>query len=216
MKLVTLLSGGIDSPVAAHLMMERGAELVTLHMDNRPYGGLEHQLTKVRELAAVLEKIHGRRIRQFVAPHGANHAVFIEKCRLGLHCVLCRRMMLRAAGELAIRESAAAIVTGESLGQVASQTLQNIAAEYPASPVPILRPLIGLDKQEIVEIAKRIGTYEISIQPGSCCTAVPDRPATSAVLAELEAEERKVDIPSQLAQTMRGLMESSDRMPPEG
>jgi thiamine biosynthesis protein ThiI len=197
-------------------MMERGAELVTLHMDNRPYGGLEHQLTKVRQLAAVLEKLHGRRIKQFVAPHGANHAVFIERCRLGLHCVLCRRMMLRVAGELAIREGAAAIVTGESLGQVASQTLQNIATEYPAAPVPILRPLIGLDKQEIVEIAKRIGTYEISIQPGSCCTAVPDRPATSAILAEIEAEERKVEIPSMVAHTMRGLEEMSGRSPRQG
>jgi thiamine biosynthesis protein ThiI len=207
MKLVTLLSGGIDSPVAAHLMMARGAELVTLHMDNRPYGGLEHQLTKVRQLAAILETIHGRKIRQFVAPHGASHAVFIGKCRIGLHCVLCRRMMLRVAGELALREKAAAIVTGESLGQVASQTLQNIAAEYPAAPVPILRPLIGLDKQEIIEIAKKIGTYEISIQPGSCCTAVPDRPATCAVPADIDEEERKVDIAALVEQTMNGLTE---------
>ena len=194
MMVVTLLSGGIDSPVAAHLMMERGADMVTLHMDNRPYGGLEHQLTKVRQMAARLEKLHGRKIRQFAAPHGANHAAFMDKCRLGLHCVLCRRMMLRVAGALAQREGAQALVTGESLGQVASQTLQNIATEYPAAPVPILRPLIGMDKQEIIEIAKQIGTYEISIQPGNCCTAVPERPATRAVLADIEAEEAKLDL----------------------
>jgi thiamine biosynthesis protein ThiI len=207
MKLVCLLSGGIDSPVAAHLMMERGAELVTLHMDNRPYGGLEHQLTKVRQMAARLEELHGRKIRQFAAPHGANHAEFIGKCRMGLHCVLCRRMMLRVAGALAQREGARALVTGESLGQVASQTLQNIATEYPAAPVPILRPLIGLDKQEIVEIAKKIGTYEISIQPGNCCTAVPERPATRAVLADIEAEEARLDIDAMVQKTLDGLTE---------
>jgi len=194
MMVVTLLSGGIDSPVAAHMMLERGADMVAVHMDNRPYGGLEHQLTKVRQLAGTLEKLHGRKLRLYVAPHGANHAVILEKCKPNLHCVLCRRMMLRVAGELGKREGASAIVTGESLGQVASQTLQNIATEYPAAPVPILRPLIGMDKQEIIEIAKQIGTYEISIQPGNCCTAVPERPATRAVLADIEAEEAKLDL----------------------
>ena len=205
MMVVTLLSGGIDSPVAAHLMMERGAEMVTLHMDNRPYGGLEHQLTKVGQMAARLEELHGRKIRQFSAPHGANHAAFLGSCRNGLHCVLCRRMMLRVAGALALREGAQALVTGESLGQVASQTLPNIAAEYPAAPVPILRPLIGMDKQEIVEIAKKIGTYEISIQPGSCCTAVPERPATCARLSDIEAEEAKLDIGTLVEKTLDGL-----------
>ena len=180
MKLVTLLSGGIDSPVAAHLMMERGAELVTLHMDNRPYGGLEHQLTKVRQMAARLEELHGQKIRQFAAPHGANHAAFLGSCRTGLHCVLCRRVMLRVAGALASREGAQALVTGESLGQVASQTLQNIAAEYPAAPVPILRPLIGFDKQEIIKIAREIGTYGPSILKAEGCKAVPYKPATKA------------------------------------
>ncbi len=207
MLVVTLLSGGIDSPVAAHMMLERGAEMVTLHMDNRPYGGLEHQLTKVRQMAARLEELHGRKMRQFSAPHGANHAAFLEKCRTGLHCVLCRRMMLRVAGALALREGAQALVTGESLGQVASQTLPNIAAEYPAAPVPILRPLIGMDKQEIVEMAKRIGTYGISIQPGSCCTAVPDRPATCARLADIEAEEAKVDIGALVRETVASIRE---------
>ena len=207
MMVVTLLSGGIDSPVAAHLMMERGADMVTLHMDNRPYGGLEHQLTKVRQMAARLEQLHGRKIRQFAAPHGGNHAAFLGKCKTGLHCVLCRRMMLRVAGALAQREGAQALVTGESLGQVASQTLQNIAAEYPAAPVPILRPLIGIDKQEIVEIAKKIGTFEISIQPGSCCTAVPERPATRAVLRDIEAEEAKLDLDGLVRQTVGEIRE---------
>jgi thiamine biosynthesis protein ThiI len=116
-------------------------------------------------------------------------------------------MMLRVAGALAQREGAQALVTGESLGQVASQTLQNIAAEYPAAPVPILRPLIGIDKQEIVEIAKKIGTFEISIQPGSCCTAVPERPATQARLHDIEAEEAKLDIDELVGKTLDGLTE---------
>ncbi len=194
MRLLALVSGGIDSPVAAHMMMARGADVALLHFDNRPYGGLEHQLTKVRELARVLEGIHGRRVTAQVAPHGESHRAFTERCRPGLHCVLCRRMMLRVAGELARRLGAGALVTGESLGQVASQTLRNIAVELSASPLPILRPLIGLDKREIVDIAMRIGTYETSIQPGSCCAAVPKRPATAASLRDIEEEESRVDI----------------------
>jgi thiamine biosynthesis protein ThiI len=207
MMVVTLLSGGIDSPVAAHMMLERGAEMLALHMDNRPYGGLEHQLTKVRQLAGRLERIHGRSIRLLISPHGSAHKIFLENCKANLHCVLCRRLMLRVAGELAKREGASAIATGESLGQVASQTLQNIAAEYPAAPLPILRPLIGFDKQEIVEIAKKIGTYELSIQPGGCCTAVPKNPATRAASTLVEEEEKKLDIPAMVKSSMAGLHE---------
>ena len=207
MMVVTLLSGGIDSPVAAHMMLARGAEMLAVHMDNRPYGGLEHQLTKVRQLAGRLEHIHGRRMRLFVAPHGGSHAAIMEKCKPNLHCVLCRRLMLRVAGELGRREGASAIVTGESLGQVASQTLTNIATEFPAAPLPILRPLIGLDKQEIVEMAKSIGTYELSIQPGGCCTAVPQRPATKASIRLVDEEERKLDIPAMVKASLDGLQE---------
>jgi len=131
----------------------------------------------------------------------------MEKCRPNLHCVLCRRMMLRVAGELGKRQGAFAIVTGESLGQVASQTLTNIATEFPAAPLPVLRPLIGLDKQEIVEMAKRIGTYEISIQPGNCCTAVPERPATKAGIGFVEAEERGLDIQAMVIASLDGMQE---------
>ncbi|MGQ9582673.1 MAG: tRNA sulfurtransferase [Thermoplasmatota archaeon] len=206
MRLLALVSGGIDSPVAAHMMMARGAEVALLHFDNRPYGGLEHQLTKVREVARVLGELHGRPVAALAAPHGASHRAFIESCRPSLHCVLCRRMMLRVAGALARRLGAGALVTGESLGQVASQTLRNIATELSASPLPILRPLIGLDKQEVVEIAKRIGTYEISIQPGSCCTAVPVRPATAASLRDVESEERRVDMETLLRAALEGVV----------
>ncbi|MEM4729313.1 MAG: hypothetical protein QXH42_06100 [Thermoplasmata archaeon] len=202
--LLALLSGGIDSPVAAHMMLSRGADLTAVHFDNRPYGGLEHQLTKVREMARRLAELHGRAVPVIVAPHGANHAVFLDRCRPGLHCVLCRRMMLRVAGALGLREGAAALVTGESLGQVASQTLQNLATELTASPLPVLRPLIGLDKQEIVDIARRIGTYEISIQPGSCCTAVPARPSVAASAREVEEEEGKLDIEAMVRACIEG------------
>jgi thiamine biosynthesis protein ThiI len=207
MMVVTLLSGGIDSPVAAHMMLERGADMIAVHMDNRPYGGLEHQLTKVRQLAGTIGRNHGCSLRLYAVPHGANHAAIMEKCKPNLHCVLCRRMMLRVAGEIGKREGASAIVTGESLGQVASQTLTNIATEFPAAPLPILRPLIGLDKQEIVEIAKRIGTYELSIQPGNCCTAVPERPATKAGIGLVDAEEQKLDIPAMVKASLDGMRE---------
>ena len=193
MKLIALMSGGIDSPVAAYLMLRKGAEIVALHMDNRPLTD-PNSANKTYRLIDRLEKISGKKIKRYLAPHGENQLAFARECRRNLQCVLCRRMMYRVAECVANSEGADAILTGESLGQVASQTLPNLRTESDAISIPILRPLIGLDKLEIEAIAKEIGTFEISIEKGGCCSIVPKHPATAATPERLQDEEGRIGI----------------------
>ena len=206
MKLVSLISGGIDSPVATHMMIERGAEIIAIHFDNRPFTD-DGQFEKTRALINHMEKSNNVKIRIWIVPHKDCHVAFAKHCRRNLHCVLCRRMMLRVSEQVAEREGADALLTGESLGQVASQTLRNIKTESQAVKMPILRPLIGLDKLEIEEIAKRIGTYEISILPGMCCSIVPKKPSTYSRLETVLEEEGKVDIHELVADSLEGMHE---------
>lgn len=202
---VALISGGIDSPVAAYLMLKKGIEVVALHMDNRPFTD-DKYVDKAVSIVKKLEEIAGKRIKMYLAPHGASQIGFAKIGRRNLQCVFCRRMMFRVAKRIADMEGADAIITGESLGQVASQTLQNIRAEYPAAEgMTVLRPLIGLDKEEIIKIAKEIGTYGISIQPGLCCTIVPEKPATRAKIEEILDEEKKMDIDAIIRNVIEGL-----------
>ncbi|UCE35891.1 MAG: 7-cyano-7-deazaguanine synthase [Thermoplasmata archaeon] len=204
MKLISLISGGIDSPVATQMMLDRGADVVVLHFDNRPFTG-EGQINKMKALIAHLEKLNKRDIEAYVVPHKDSHIAFTQNCIRNLHCVLCRRMMLRVAEKLAQKEGAEALLTGESLGQVASQTLRNIKTESEAVNIQILRPLIGMDKLEIEGIAKKIGTYEISILPGMCCEIVPKRPSTYSKLEIILEEEKKVDIQELVDKAIKGL-----------
>ncbi|OPX57534.1 MAG: thiamine biosynthesis protein ThiI [Methanomassiliicoccales archaeon PtaB.Bin215] len=195
MKLVALLSGGIDSPVAACLMAKRGAELVLLHMDNRPFSG-ELGVRKAVLLAEALRRETGQEMPLYMAPHGENQAINKERCQSSYQCVLCKRLMLRTAQAVARKVGASGIVMGDSLGQVASQTLNNIRAEQHGLELPVLRPLIGLDKLEIERLAKEMGTYEISIMSdgGKDCTAVPSRVITNASVKDILDEEAKVDL----------------------
>ncbi len=192
MKVVCLISGGIDSPVAAYVMAMRGAEMVLLHMDNRPYSD-DTGIGKVQDLRDRLELVTGRSIQLFVAPHGRNQEIISSACRKGFQCVLCKRTMLRAAAAFASKINADAVVTGDSLGQVASQTVQNLMAESLEVGIPILRPLIGLDKIEIENIAKRIGTFEISTRTPSACSIVPKRPVTMARIDMVFEELKRLD-----------------------
>lgn len=210
MKLIGLMSGGIDSPVAVYLMLKKGADVTVLHMDNRPFTD-DKEVNKAKELVKQLEKAAGRRIEMFMAGHGENQLSFARDAKRNLGCVLCRRAMLRTAEKLAEREGAQGIVTGESLGQVASQTLRNISVEEQAVSIPILRPLIGMDKVEIERIAKEIGTYEISISPGVCCTMVPDKPSTYANLERVLEEEAKLDMETLLKNTIISIEEVNAR-----
>jgi thiamine biosynthesis protein ThiI len=203
-KMISLISGGIDSPVATYLMLKRGAEIATLYLDTRPFTD-EKTKKKVIDLVNQLRKVTKKDIKLYVIPHGNNQKLFAQSCNRHVGCLLCRRMMYRLAAELAKREHASAIITGESLGQVASQTLQNIYVESQVISIPIIRPLIGLDKIEIEEISKEIGTYEISISPGLCCTIVPKKPSTNANLDRLKKEEENLDINSMILESFSKL-----------
>ena len=185
MRLVALVSGGIDSPVAAYKMTERGADVLLLHMDNRPHTD-DRCLAKAKKITERLSVVTGKEIQLYAADHGINQTLIKKGCDNSYQCVLCKRLMMRVAKEFALRNGCSGIVMGDSLGQVASQTLRNIRSESSGLDFPVLRPLIGLDKLEIEAIAKDIGTYEISILPESPCGVVPQRPIT-------EAEPRKVE-----------------------
>ncbi len=193
MKAIVLLSGGIDSPVAAHMMARQGVDLVLVHFDNRPFTS-DAEVDKARMLMERLEAVSGRRLAKVMVPHGTSQAKVAESCRSNMQCVLCRRTMFRVAERLARRYGATAIVTGESMGQVASQTLANILVEERATSLPVLRPLIGLDKVEIERIAKDIGTYGISTMPGLCCTVAPKKPSTYSSIGSALEEESKLDV----------------------
>lgn len=193
MRGLVLLSGGIDSPVAAYLMGKQGMELVLVHFDNRPFTS-DQEIEKAKNLMFKLDEVLDRKTSKLLVPHGKSQTEFARSCKRNMECVLCRRMMLRVAEMLAAKNGAECVVTGESLGQVASQTLANIYVEERATRLPIIRPLIGFDKVEIERIAKTIGTYEISISPGLCCTIAPKKPSTYSKLETALDEETKVDL----------------------
>ncbi len=188
--------------MAACLMAQRGAEMVLLHMDNRPFSS-DLGVRKAALLAEALRRATGQEMPLYMAPHGENQAVNKERCQSSYQCVLCKRLMLRTAQAVALNVGASGIVMGDSLGQVASQTLNNIRAEQHGLELPVLRPLIGLDKLEIERLAKEIGTYEISIMSdgGKDCTAVPSRVITNASVKDILDEEAKVDLGSMAARS---------------
>ncbi len=199
---VILLSGGIDSPVAADMMLSLGHQLVGVHMDNRPFTD-DSPLEKVRDHLKLLEARHSTKIPLYVVPHGPTQIALMRNTERHFGCILCRRFMWRSAEAIAEREGAQFLVTGEALGQVASQTLENIRSATVSVNIPMVRPLVGLDKREIEDRAKEIGAYEISIRPGICCQAVPDKPATRSTLIRISQEESKIDVNSLLSDAIR-------------
>src|SRR5262249_24262921 len=177
-RVVSLISGGFDSPVAAYRMMQRGCRLIFVHFHSAPYLDRTSQ-DKCRELVRLLTR-HQFKSRLYLVPFGEIQRTIVAGVLRPLRVVLYRRMMLRIAEAIARKEKALALATGESLAQVASQTLDNMAVIQQAAMLPILRPLVGMDKQEIIDQARRIGTFEISSQPDQdCCQLfVPKHPAT--------------------------------------
>ena len=193
-RLVALISGGIDSPVAAYRMMQRGCRVIFVHFHGAPFQDNTSQ-EKVRQLIGILTR-HQFLSRLYLVPFGEVQRQIVAAVGRPLRVVLYRRMMLRIAEAIARKEKAKALVTGESLGQVASQTLDNIAVIQQAAHLPILRPLVGMDKQEIIDQARRIGTFEISSIPDQdCCQLfVPKHPATKARFSDAEQDETKFDV----------------------
>jgi thiamine biosynthesis protein ThiI len=191
-KLVCLLSGGIDSPVAAFKMIRRGARVVLLHFHN--YTRYQERVrSKLLDLARLLNRYQlGTRL--YIVPFGEIQSALVAAIPPPARMVAYRRAMLRVGALVLEREGAKAFVTGDSLGQVASQTLDNLQVIYQASGVPVLAPLIGEDKQSIVDLARRIGSYEISIRPyEDCCSfLVPRRPDTRVKERMLSAREAPI------------------------
>jgi len=208
-KVVCLLSGGIDSPVAARLMMKRGCHVVALYADNWPYVASKKKSAKrtVDVLKVLQSWSAGWKIPAFSFAHGKNLKRFLESkaAPRKFVCLLCKRMMYRVANELANEWKAKAIVTGETLGEVASQTLDNLVVLDEASELPVFRPLIGNDKQENIELAKRIGTYEKSISIKSLCKAVPAAPRTRGKISEIKSIESRLPMKKLLRESAKSI-----------
>ena len=192
-KAAVLISGGLDSPVAAWMMAKRGVELTAVHFASPPYTS-ELAREKVRRLLRKVAEYAGR-IRFVTVNLTRLQEEIRDKCPQELSTVILRRYMLRGAQRVAQEEGCSALVTGESLGQVASQTIQAIACTDAVATMPVFRPLIGADKSEIVKVAYQIGTYDISIEPyEDCCTIfTPKHPRTKPILHFVEDGERAIE-----------------------
>ena len=184
-----LISGGIDSPVAGYMLAKRGVELTAVHFASPPYTSERAQM-KVEELLRQVACYAGR-IKLLVVPFTEIQENLREHCPQDLFTILMRRFMMRIAQELAEQNQCQALITGESVGQVASQTMAAIACTDAIAQMPVFRPVIGMDKDEIVTIARKIGTFEISIQPyEDCCTVfTPKHPKTRPSLEEVVKAE---------------------------
>jgi thiamine biosynthesis protein ThiI len=213
-RVLALLSGGIDSPVAAWRMMRRGCRVDFVHFHSTPFLDRTSQ-DKARELVRLLVSWE-LEATLLLVPFGEVQRRIVAAVLRPLRVVLYRRMMLRIAEALARERGAEALVTGESLGQVASQTLTNLAVIAAAAVLPVLRPLVGMDKDEITAAAAEIGTLETSLVPDQdCCQLfVPRHPATRARSAEVAAAEARLDPAALVALAIAGVEEVHERFPP--
>ena len=201
-----LISGGIDSPVAGHMMAKRGMKVDCLHFHSYPYTNMQAK-EKVVELAKVLSSYTGGINLYTVSVTHIQEAIH-EKCAPELMITLLRRFMFRIAERQALRIRAQCLITGESLGQVASQTIEGMTSSNSVvEQLPVLRPLVGFDKNEIIDRSVKIGTYDISILPyEDCCTVfLPDYPAIRPKLKDILEEEKKLDVEALIVEAFSGL-----------
>jgi len=202
---VSLLSGGIDSPVATHMIAKRGISIVPVHFFSFPYTS-EQAREKVLTLAKELSPYCGDLTVEIV-PFTEIQQEIQRTCSEGYFTIIMRRFMMRLAEKIAETHDCKAIVTGESLGQVASQTMEAMAATEACIKLPVLRPVVGMDKEEIVQRARKIGTFETSILPyEDCCTIfTPRHPKTRPRLPEVEAAEAGLDIATLVEKALAGI-----------
>lgn len=192
-KAALLLSGGIDSPVAGYMIAKRGVQLVAVHYHSFPYTS-EFAKQKVLDLAKILAD-YSCGMKVYVVPFTGIQMQIHEKCPEDYTTLIMRRYMMRIAERIAQKEECLALITGESVGQVASQTMEALGTTDQVVDMPVFRPLIGFDKIDIIEYAKRIGTYETSSLPyEDCCTVfTPKHPATKPKMAKIQEGEEKLD-----------------------
>jgi thiamine biosynthesis protein ThiI len=201
MKGLLLISGGIDSPVAGYLMLRQGMELSAVNFENRP----GQEADKMRRMIRALEEHSGQPIRLLTVPYNKLQEAVQQDCSHKYQCVLCKRFMYKVSAEIALEQGCDVLVTGENLAQVASQTLDNMAVISSSVKIPVLRPLLGNDKQETIKTAREIGTYDISIDKAQACPYAPKAPATKASMRQIELEENRLpqDMVAELAQSAK-------------
>ena len=203
-KAAVLISGGIDSPVAAYMMAKRGIRLTAIHFASPPYTSQRAEL-KVRQLLGEVAKYAGP-IRFAIVPFTEMQEQIARQCPEDLTTLIMRRYMMKIASRLAKQQECEALITGESIGQVASQTMKALAVTEDAAELPVFRPLIGMDKQEIIQVSRKIGTFEISIQPfEDCCTVfTPKHPRTRPKLEAVRLAEQFENCDLLLEQAIAG------------
>lgn len=202
-----LISGGIDSPVAGYMMAKRGMNVEYLHFHSYPYTN-EQAKDKVIDLARLLSRYALTDKLYTISVTRIQEEIHV-KCAAELNVTLLRRFMFRIAERFAQRKEAKCLITGESLGQVASQTIEGMTSSGAVVTLPVLRPLVGFDKNEIIERAKKIGTYETSVLPfEDCCTVfLPEFPAIKPKLSFIEEEEKKLEVEILIAEALETLEE---------
>ncbi len=188
---VGLLSGGIDSPVAIFLMMKRGCSVVPVFFDSRPYISDAYVERAKNVYKKLKEYSIGEEFELIIFPYGRITEFIVKNIPSKYVCVFCKRGMLKIAEEIARRKNCLGIVTGENLGQVASQTLSNMLSITSATKLPVFRPLLTYDKDEIMALARKISTYEISAVDAGSCEALPDRVATKSFIDEVLKIEKE-------------------------
>lgn len=200
-----LISGGIDSPVASYMMAKRGVKLTAIHFASPPYTS-ERAHQKVKDLLKKVSLYSGR-IKMITVPFTEIQEAIKDNCEEELFTIIMRRLMMKISEIIAIKENAQALITGESLGQVASQTIKAIYCTDEAASLPVFRPLIGMDKDEIVKYARKIDTFDISIQPyEDCCTVfTPKHPKTRPILEYVKKEERKIDFDALIKKAIQSI-----------
>lgn len=201
---VSLLSGGIDSPVSTYMMAKRGLRIIPVHFFSFPYTS-ELAKEKVIDLAKLLTAYCGRLFVEIV-PFTHIQEEIRAKCPEEYFTIIMRRMMMRIADRIAIDNGCGALVTGESLGQVASQTMEAMQCTGAAAELPVLRPLVGMDKEEVIRIARRIGTFDTSILPyEDCCTVfTPRHPCTHPKIKNVEGAEAALDVEALVQEALDG------------
>ena len=198
MKVLLLLSSGIDSPVASYLISKK-FEVIAIHFDNQPFSSKKI----IKQVKKLCKKLKIKNL--FIINHGKNQIELMKNCNNRYRCILCRRLMFKISEMIADKIKAKYLITGENLGQVCSQTLGNLTTADKSVKITIIRPLLCYDKQEIIDIAKKIGTYNISIETGGCCNVVPKNPATSSNLKFIEQEEKKINTEELISNSIKNL-----------
>ena len=202
---VTLLSGGIDSPVSTYMIAKRGVRLIPVHFFSFPYTSQQAK-EKVIELGRLLTAWCGKMTLE-VVPFTHIQEEIRDKCPEEYFTLIMRRFMMRIAERIALSNGARAIVTGENLGQVASQTMEAMASTQAVLKLPVLQPLIGMDKEEIVQMSRKIGTFDTSILPyEDCCTVfTPRHPRTRPTVSEVEKAESALDVDALVEEALKGI-----------